>query len=368
MKIVKNVCLYLSLIAMFMFVKINNVNAIDIIPSSTTVSVGKNINLEIKDVKSGNEYSLSFEEGFLTVTSSTCKNRTSITADCNMTLTVNKNLNLTEDKKVAFKIIEKASKDEEKTVNITINANKKVTTTTAPTTTTTTTTKKVELSNNANLKTLEIVSNDGEVVALTPTFSKDVYEYNATVESVIKNVTINATMEDSKANMIVSNNASDELVSGENNKIVITVTAEDGITKKAYTINIKREALETNATLKSLFIEEEPSFELIDNKYSYDIKIKKDISKLTLDYTLSSDNATINITGNENLKNGSKIKLLVTAEDGTKKEYVLNIIKETSKKNNKKVNIPAEKNPLIIMSLSMIAFGLIGGIIYQFKK
>ena len=54
---------------------------------------------------------------------------------------------------------------------------------------------------------------------------------------------------------VISNNANEELKAGEDNKITITVTAEDG-SKKAYNINIKREALTSDATLKSLEIEE----------------------------------------------------------------------------------------------------------------
>ena len=45
----------------------------------------------------------------------------------------------------------------------------------------------------------------------------------------------------------------------EDNKITITVTAEDG-SKKAYNINIKREALTSDATLKNLEIEEIEKF------------------------------------------------------------------------------------------------------------
>lgn len=237
---------------------------------------------------------------------------------------------------------------------------------TQPTTTPSTTTQ-ASKSNNANLKTLEITGSDDSEVVLSPSFSSNVYEYSATVAGEVKTITINATMEDSKANMVVSNNATEELVAGENNKIVITVTAEDG-TKKAYTINIKREALTADATLKSLTIKECSDFELKENKFSYSVKIKDSVKKLTLDYVTSDENAEVSISGNENLKNGSKVKILVTAQDGTKKEYVLNIVKDTETTKKSSVDVEAEKNPLIIMALSMVAFGLIGGIIYVIKK
>lgn len=232
-------------------------------------------------------------------------------------------------------------------------------TTTAPTTT-------QAKSNNNNIKTLKITGDDGNDVVLSPSFKSDVYEYSATVASTVRTVDIVATLEDSKANMVMSNNANEELVAGENNKITITVTAEDG-SKKAYVLNIKREALTADATLKELKIKEDKDFKLKDDKFTYTVKIGKNVNKLTITYTLSDENANVEIEDNKNLKDGSVVKVIVTAEDGTKKVYTLNISKELETK-SETPNIEVEKNPLIIMGLSIIAFGLIGGIIYVIKK
>lgn len=239
--------------------------------------------------------------------------------------------------------------------------------TTSTTVTPTQTTTQAPKSNNANLKTLSVVSDDDSEVTLSPKFDALVYEYEATVPSTVKTIAINATMEDSKANMVISNNVNDELTPGENNKITVTVTAEDG-TKKAYVINVKREALTADATLQSLSIKECKSFELKPDKFTYTVKVKKSVKELTLDYVLSDENSSVEIEGNENLKDGSKVKITVTAEDGTKKVYTLTISKEQETTKKDTSNISVEKNPLIIMGLSIIAFGLIGGIIYVIKK
>lgn len=221
-------------------------------------------------------------------------------------------------------------------------------------------------SNNNNIRSLNITGDDGNDVVLSPSFKSDVYEYSATVASTVRMVDIVATLEDEKANMVMSNNANEELVAGENNKITITVTAEDG-SKKAYVLNIKREALTADATLKELNIKEDKDFKLKEDKFTYTVKIGKNVNKLTITYTLSDENASVEIEDNKNLKDGSVVKVIVTAEDGTKKVYTLKISKETETK-SETPNIEVEKNPLIIMGLSIIAFGLIGGIIYVIKK
>lgn len=238
-------------------------------------------------------------------------------------------------------------------------------TTAAPTTTTTTAKK----SNNANLKSLDLKADDNSVVNLTPTFKSDVYEYSATVSGKIKKVNVTPVVEDTKANVIISDNAYNELSAGENNKIIITVTAED-LSKKAYTINIKREVLAADATLKSLFIKECENFEFDENKFSYNVKLEKKVSSLTLDYLTSSDKATVSVSGNEELEDGSKVKILVTAEDGTKKEYVLNIVKQQVITTTKAQvsNVLDERNPFVIMILCLVAFGLVGIIVYVAKK
>lgn len=241
-------------------------------------------------------------------------------------------------------------------------------TTQAPSTTQTpkTTTTQTLKSNNANIKSLTIKTNDDSDVVLSPVFNSGVYDYETTVASNVKTVSITPILEDAKANAVISNNANEELKAGEDNKITITVTAEDG-SKKAYNINIKREALTSDATLKNLEIEEIEKFKFDKDKFTYNVKIGKNVKSLTITYELSDENSTVDIEGNSKLKNGSVVKVIVTAQDGTKKVYTLNIQKETNSK-KKVANVAAEKNPLIILGLSMLAFALVGGIIYVAKK
>ena len=158
------------------------------------------------------------------------------------------------------------------------------------------TTKKQEApkSNNANIKSLTIKGNDDSDVVLSPVFNPGVYDYEAMVASNVKTVSITPILEDAKANAVISNNANEELKAGEDNKITITVTAEDG-SKKAYNINIKREALTSDATLKNLEIEEIEKFKFDKDKFTYNVKIGKNVKSLTIIYELSDENSTVNI-------------------------------------------------------------------------
>lgn len=381
----------LVLISIFSFIGCLKVNA-----SDTYVSPGKTINYKYNDIENFGDYKLIFETDYLEITDrSDCidSNNVLLKGTCSGIKFKVKDYELTENKSSYISIVKQADENDRRTrTKIVLAATKEETTTKKEEETTTnqnneeqttkveesttkeeetttvseTTTTAAPLSTNAYLSELEINGSDGNAIELTPKFAKDVYEYNAEIPSAVSTISINAFMEDSKANMIISDNADDELIAGENNKITITVTAEDG-TKKAYVVNIKRGALTSDATLRLLKIFDYEKFEFKYDKFNYDVIINKEVKELKIAYEASSDKATVEVFGNENLENGSKVKLLVTAEDGTKKEYILNIKHEEEKKGILN-NIKVEKSPVIIVILSLIGFTLIGAIIFVIKN
>lgn len=238
--------------------------------------------------------------------------------------------------------------------------------TTKKTTTKTTTTTKL-LSDNANLSSLTIKDQDGAVITYSPEFKVDVYDYEVQAISDVKKIQIEATMEDAKANLVISDNINDELVAGEVTKIVLTVTAENGISKKSYNVNVTKEALNGDSTLKKLLISELPNFKFSSNITRYEVDVDKKIKKLNITCVPTSEKATCKVVGNEDLKNGSEIKVVVTAEDvSNKKEYTIVVNKKSNEV--KRIDIEDIKDPLIIMCLSITAFALIGGIFYTIKR
>ena len=87
-------------------------------------------------------------------------------------------------------------------------------------------------STNAYLKSLSI-----EEGKISPSFAKDTYEYSVDIDGKYSSVSVSAKAEDSKASVSVSGNK--KLKEGKNT-VEITVTAEDGKTKKTYKITVKR--------------------------------------------------------------------------------------------------------------------------------
>lgn len=155
-------------------------------------------------------------------------------------------------------------------------------------------------------------------------FNKDTLEYKVTVEYNIDKMIIEATPNSEKAKVTINGN--EELSVGDN-IFKINVEAENGkIT--VYTITVIRknqgEEISSNNNIKSITIKNN-SIDFKSNVYRYTVKTNE--KELDLNIVLEDKNATYKITGNEDLKNGSEIKIKVTAENGEEKSYTLVIEK-----------------------------------------
>ncbi len=365
---------YLLVLFIFMFVGMISVNATNMKLDPETIEVGKSSTLTISNPTRTGDYKISYDKSILEAKNNCGTSdfvlQNKVKDGCTIVFTAKKNLSLTENKKIEIKLSDDGgSTPEVKTLTVKANATTTTTTTSPSTTTQTAISTTKAKSNNAKLKELKITSEDKVELSYTPKFSSSINEYSLNVDGSISRVIINATLEDSNATLVISDNVKSELVAGENNKITITVLAEDGQTKNTYTINVLRDALETDATLKSLKIKEYPSFKFSADKFSYNVEVDSSVKKLTFDYTLASDKSSVEISGNDELKDGSVVKLTVTSEDGSKREYKFTVIKTKKTSTTEKVvTVSSNKNPLIIIGLSLIAFGLIGGIVYVAKK
>lgn len=106
-----------------------------------------------------------------------------------------------------------------------------------------------------------------------------------------------------------------------NNKIGISIFAEDGTSQK-YTINVYRESDNTKATIK--YKKKKITF---TNYKSDKITVKK--KKITFDVLTDDNKAKSNVKKSYKLKNGNnKITITVTAENGKKQKYTINVYKK----------------------------------------
>jgi len=157
-------------------------------------------------------------------------------------------------------------------------------------------------------------------------FSKEQEEYKITVDYNTNNLNIDATTSSNKSKIEITGN--DNFQVGENT-VTIKVTSKNNEVREYKIIVVKKDKdviLSSNNNLKQLEIE---GYAIKFNKDTliYNIKIKKEI-KLNITALSEDENANVTILGNENLKNKSKIKIIVTAENGSKKEYTINISKQ----------------------------------------
>lgn len=156
-------------------------------------------------------------------------------------------------------------------------------------------------------------------------FSQSLFDYEANVEYDTDKITIEALAADSKSKVTIPTNL--DLTVGRN-EFLVTVTAEDGSTK-VYKIIVNRKeegiTISNNNNLASLEIEDHN----IDfNKDTYDYEVTTNLDSLEIKALAEDEKAKIDIIGNENLEKGSKIIVRITAEDGSTKEYNINIIKK----------------------------------------
>lgn len=198
----------------------------------------------------------------------------------------------------------------------------------------------------SSLKSLDVSG-----YTLTPSFKSGVTNYTIEVKDSIKGLDVSAIANSLKAKVEVTGNSG--WGSGTNN-IKIKVTAEDGSTT-TYIVTVKRPSSSTDPTpnkssnnyLKELEIIDYPlSPKFNKETTSYTINVPYDIEKLSdlkITTKLEDSNAKIkilddkgNVIKDMNLVVGMNVvKYEVTAQDGSVREYIININKSALESKNK---------------------------------
>ncbi len=198
---------------------------------------------------------------------------------------------------------------------------------------------------NTKLKSLSLSS--GNIV-----FSPDTYEYSINVESTVSSIDVTAIPEDENSKVEIQNNTNIE----NGSVISIIVTGSDNSTTE-YSINVSKEVyiMSSNAKLSSLSVKGY-SIPFNSKINEYPIKLDDGVKELDIDYEVEDEKAVVSITGNENLTDGSRVTITVTAEDGTENVYVLDI------------SLKEKSNAISIIFIIILILALIAGGYYVYKK
>lgn len=175
---------------------------------------------------------------------------------------------------------------------------------------------------NANLEALRL---DRE--GMTPAFDKNITEYYLTVTNEVKKIEVLAVTSNPEASVQITGNT--KLEEGLNT-IKIQVTSEDKKEKKTYTIQVTRTAnlALANTNLEILAIENvllSPPFD--PNETNYAAEVAKGVNDLNVFAVPENEKATVQISGDKNLKEGNNtVTVVVTAANGfSKKKYQIQV-------------------------------------------
>ena len=191
-----------------------------------------------------------------------------------------------------------------------------------------TVTREDNRSKNNNLSSIKLSTG-----TLSPSFSSGRTTYNVSVPFEVSSINVTATAEDNKAKVSVSGGSS--LKAGKVTNVTIKVTAENG-SVKTYTVKVIRgkdpnaaEEKNSNNNLAILNLGEDitlnPKFN--KNTTSYNVEVPYKIKSLEIEATPEDEAfAKVDITGADNLQVGeNEVKIVVTAEDGKTKEYIIKV-------------------------------------------
>ncbi|KAK3702575.1 hypothetical protein RRG08_042565 [Elysia crispata] len=173
--------------------------------------------------------------------------------------------------------------------------------------------------------------------SLTPTFNKDITEYNVTVASNVEKITLNPTTSDNGASFSISGSGGSRdvpLKEGVITDIKIEVSSEDN-TLKSYFVCVKRlsakDAVLTDISIKSGHLEPEFS----SNQFEYYCLLPCNVTEASITPKAPDPKNAVTVNGGKPgsplpLNTGlSEIKIEVTSPDGTnKKVYIIEIARK----------------------------------------
>ena len=119
-------------------------------------------------------------------------------------------------------------------------------------------------------------------------------------------------------------------ISTEGGVITVKVTSSDNTSTTTVTFNVSRYTKEqADCTLANIVVEGY-NLDFSSSVEQYTLKLNNNEKSLDLKVTPSQSEANYSISGNEKLKNNSKIKIIINAVDGTECSYQITVKKSSN--------------------------------------
>ena len=177
-------------------------------------------------------------------------------------------------------------------------------------------------STDANLANLTVSTG-----TLSPAFSPSTTSYSVSVPNSTSSITITATPPTGGSK---SGDGAKTLSVGANTYPIVS-TAQDGTTTKTYTVVVTRQAASSNNNLSGLSVSGysiSPAFD--PSVTAYTLTVPNAAGTVTVNATTQDSGASTTGTGSKVLAVGSNSLVIeVTAADGSKKTYTINVIRES---------------------------------------
>ena len=200
------------------------------------------------------------------------------------------------------------------------------------------------LDSDSKLKSLGVTG-----YTLSPDFNGNTKAYTTTVPEGTENVTITAQCNSSKATVDPST-IGQKALTGDATTFTVKCTAENG-TSTNYTVTVNREKhvepepepekKSSDSSLKSLGVsgyKYSPSFD--PKTTTYNMTVSNGITGLYVQAVPNDSKATVDIEGDTKWAVGKNtITITVTAEDGSKTVYKVNVTREDAKKKSSDKNV-----------------------------
>lgn len=156
-------------------------------------------------------------------------------------------------------------------------------------------------------------------------FKSDVYKYDIEVSKNVNSVNLSGVLSDKDLSFVKGYSGGKIKLLPGNNVVLLKIKNKSNV-NVVYVFNIVKpiDLLSNNSYLKSLNIN---GFDLSFSKKvkNYYLEISRGCKSLDIDATAEDPLAVINVDGNDNLKDGSVVRINVTAQDGTMSTYNVNI-------------------------------------------